>query len=370
MHLTLSYTLTDECRKALDNLDAERYTVRRLIPEGLETIFALTARHYSARGSTAIEGNRVDEATAQAILVGDELPRTEDEIEIANINEAYEHAYQFTSDRNARIDEGTIRALNSVLQKGSSKLGARSRGAYRPVTGTEVTIRDAATREVVYFPPPADDVSELMRGYVEDVARWVEEEPGPVAAALAHFGLVSIHPFEDGNGRTARLVADMVLDLTGWSIDRMVSVSAAIEDSGGAYFEALRDSQGLQFSDGVDATAFVEYHTLRLLDAADSLQRRAVRYRRAAETVAVEFDMELRDVWLSAYLTEFAAISSSTYARLVDVSQTTATKQLNEWVRGRALERVGGGRNTRYRSSRGLREAVERYDARESGGDR
>jgi Fic family protein len=150
----------------------------------------------------------------------------------------------------------------------------------------------------------------------------------------------------------------------------MVSVSAAIDASGNAYFDALRDSQGLRFSAGVNAAAFVEYHTLRLLDAANSLRRRAERSRHAAEAVAAEFGMELRDVWLSAYLAEFAAISSSTYARLVNVSQTTATKHLNEWVRGRALERVGGGRNTRYRSSQGLREAVARYDATGAAGDR
>ena len=359
MRLHLDYELSDECKEDLNAIDAERYAVRALIPGGLEDYFARGARIFSTRGSTAIEGNRVAKERAAEIVEGTTAPRDQQELEVFNLSQAYDLAYQLTEDRSMAIDEGTIRSLNSVLQKDATEPGAASRGTYRRPGGPEVTIRgDQGRGEVLYQPPRADYVGELMAGFVEDARRWRAEEPGPVAAALTHFASVSIHPFENGNGRTARLLADMALDLTGWSVDRMLSVSAAIHASGEAYFEALRATQGPAFREAVDASPFVEYHTRQLRRAMDQLQQSVVSFNRVIDETTVTIDIDRSSMLLVWYLQAIGPISSSEFARLIGVSQGTAAARLRSDVELGVLKRTGAGPSTRYHMSEKLESGV------------
>ena len=366
MRLQLSYELSDECKEDLNAIDAERYAVRALIPGGLEDYFARGARIFSTRGSTAIEGNEVQERQAASIVEGTVPPSDQQELEVYNLAQAYDLAYQLTDDRSIRIDGGTIRSLNSVLQKGATEPGAASRGTYRRPGGPEITIRaDRGRGMVLYQPPRADPVAALMDGYVEDVQRWRVEEPGPVAAALAHFAFVSIHPFENGNGRTARLLADMLLDLTGWSVDRMLSVSAAIHASGEGYFEALRATQGPAFRETVDASPFVAYHTRQLRRAVDQLQQQVVWLVRTTEEISDAHGTDPSLSLLSWYLLNLGPITSSAYARLIGVSQSTAVEKLREQVGSGLLTRLGAGRSTRYQLTSKVSERVARRVAEE-----
>ena len=354
MKLTLTYELTDMIAEALQTLDAQRYTIEALVPSGFEAVFQRRAQYVSAHSSTAIEGNQLSLEAATPLMTGEAAAVTRDEIEVRQLNEAYDHAYRWTSDQSARIDEGVIRALNSVLLKDVETPEAQKRGAYRKRL---VGVRRGAT--VVYVGPPPEQVPDLMEQYVVDLRAWVENEPGPVAAALAHFGLVSIHPFEDGNGRVARLVADMVLDLTGWSVGRSVSVSAAILTERQAYYTALQETQGGQFTQEVDATAFVEFHMQRLRVAFDGLQIEAVEWMRVVDTGMDRLggDREAGRVALALfYLVAVGPMSSSEYARLCSCSQATAGADLKRMVRDGVAVREGGGRSTRYR--RVLREEL------------
>ena len=349
MRLQLGYTLSDECKEDLNAIDAERYAVRALIPGGLEDYFARQARIFSTRGSTAIEGNEVAGEQAASIVEGTLAPSDQQQLEIYNLAQAYDLAYQLTEDRLMVIDEGTIRSLNSVLQKGATEAGAGSRGTYRRPGGPEVTIRaDRGRGAVLYQPPRADHVAELTRGYVEDLERWREQEPGPIAAALTHFAFVSIHPFENGNGRTARLLADMALDLTGWSVEQMLSVSSAINGSGDGYFEALRATQGPAFREEIDASRFVAYHTRQLRRAIDQLQQSVVWLVRTTEESSAASGTDQSIVLLSWYLLNLGPITSSAYARLIGASQSTAVEKLRAQVDDRFLTRLGAGRSTRY----------------------
>ncbi len=361
MRLQLDYTLSDECKEDLNAIDAERYAVRALIPGGLESYFARQARIFSTRGSTAIEGNEVEGERAASIVEGTLAPTDQQQLEIYNLAQAYDLAYQLTDDRSMVIDGGTVRALNSVLQKGATEPGAASRGNYRRPGGPEVTIRaDRGRGAILYQPPRADDVNRLMRGYVEDVQRWTEDEPGPVAAALTHFAFVSIHPFENGNGRTARLLADMVLDLTGWSVERMLSVSSAIHASGDAYFDALRATQGPAFREAVDASPFVEYHTRQLRRAVDQLQQSVVWLVRTTEESSDAEGTDQSSVLLSWYLLNLGPITSSAYAKLIGASQSTAVEKLRMQVESGFLTRLGAGRSTRYALTSEVSERVAR----------
>ncbi len=347
---------SSEIAQAIESLHAQRALIDASFPEGIEAVFQSGAQYRSSHTSSVIEGNQLGFEEALSFMSGDAIAAEGDEVQVRQLNEAYEHAYRVAADRPFSFDEGLIKALHSVILKDAGDAAERTRGAYR---NKGVVVSAGLT--VTYVAPPAERVRDLMAGFSADLNRWIADEPGPVGAALAHFALVSIHPFEDGNGREARLLADLVLDVTGWSLRRTLSMSEAILKEQDRYYAVLRETQGGEFREKVDATRFVKFHLERQQWAADLLQRGVASTLQVIELIKSQLDearTDERDFVASeriaraiVYLTMVGPISSSQYARLCDCSQATATKDLRMLASEGIAVREGGGRSTRYRSA-------------------
>lgn len=368
MRLDLFYDSTDEdTSNRLAVLDGRRYVVRALVPEGYETYFQERARFISAHTSTAIEGNPMTEEAAMLVLVEGANPNDPDSIEKINLKEVYELTSELASDRTIKIDEGIIRTVNSMALKGLPDRQARTRGKYR--IGQNLIV-DADTRQVRYTPPSPEWVPELMDNLISSIEQWLEEYPAPVAAALAHFGLISIHPFDDGNGRTARVIADMILDLKGWSIDGMLSTSRIVFARRAEYYAALRASQGPDFAETVDATAFVRFHVDALAQAAVMLEDRVVLFNKVRDRWVQQLDfLNPRQVTGLMFMLDVGPVSSTAYARMTASSQATALTDLTEMIDEQVAERVGAGRNTRYRLHPRLAEIANGLGVRSVGSE-
>jgi Fic family protein len=178
---------------------------------------------------------------------------------------------------------------------------------------------------------------------------------------LAHFGLISIHPFEDGNGTTARLIADMILNLTGFAADGMITLSKVLHDDLPAYYEALREAQGEDFSEEIDASPFVVYHTDALAKAAVMLEEQAISFDQMRKQLAPIAGAVLnqRQVNGLMFMATIRPISTSHYARLTGTSQATALSDLSELVERGLAVREGAGRSTRYTLSQSIAERIE-----------
>jgi Fic family protein len=347
--------------RALEFARNRLYVARSLIPKEYESYFQESAHYTSAHTSTAIEGNTLGEEEAMLVLVEGPDPNQPMQVEKVNLDEAYGLMTQLATDKATRIDEGIIRTVNSIVLKGLPDSQARNRGRYRP--GPSLIV-DAGSREIRYRPPPSGWILELMRNLVVDIDAWMTKLPGPLAAALAHFGLISIHPFEDGNGRTARLIADTLLHLTDWSADGMISVSQIIHQQLRDYYRALREAQGENFKEEVDVTDFVKFHTDAIGAAAARLEERAVRFRRRRDSFVLNMKGVLneRQVTGLVFMIDIGKISSSRFARLTESSQATAIADLNSLVEQGLAVREGAGKNTRYRLSPDILETVKQAE--------
>lgn len=349
MRLNLYYDEADQqLRFDIEFLESRLYAARTFVPKGFERFFQESARYTSVHTSTAIEGNTLDYGAAMVVLLEGADEDQPLEVEKVNLDEAYELMASLVEDKTTRIDQGIIRTMNSIVLKGLPGAGAKNRGKFR--TGPSLIV-SASTGEVRYRPPPPQWIPELMDGFVADVNRWMNDCPGPVAAALAHFGLISIHPFDDGNGRTARLIADMILNLTGFAADGMIAVSQVFHDRLSEYYEALRASQGEDFKESVDVTPFVHFHTDALKDAAIWLEEQAIRFHKQQDRLARTGDgvLNARQVMGVMFMMTIGPVSTSNYARLTNSSQATALADLNTLVERKLAVREGAGRNTRYR---------------------
>lgn len=324
------------------------YVARTLIPQGYEPFFRERARYENAHSSTRIEGNTLPEQQAMLVLVEGSDASKPNEVEKTNLDEAYELIAQLSDDKSTRIDAGLIRTMNSIILKNLRGDASRLRGQWRV---GPVLVVDGNTKATRYRPPAPALVGELMDEFAADLQKWTTDGVDmAVVSALAHFGLISIHPFTDGNGRTARLIADMVLHLGGLSADGMIASSPVFLDQRRDYYDILRDVQTEDFMETVDVTRFVHFHVAALQQAAVTLEESAIGLRRRIDqlnTMTNGFLNKRQSLGLQ-FLFDLTQLSTSTYARLVGTSRATASADLADLTEKQLLVRVGKGRNTRH----------------------
>lgn len=201
---------------------------------------------------------------------------------------------------------------------------------------------------VHYEAPAAARIPDEMRAFLE----WLESEKpiDPVlAAGIAHLWFVTIHPFEDGNGRIARAIADLALARSENSAQRFYSMSSQIRTERNRYYDMLEQTQ----KGTSDITAWLQWF-LQCLDRA---------FDRAEETLASV--LAKADFWdaikghalnerqrlvINRLLDGFEGkLTSSKWAKLAKCSQDTASRDIDDLIRkGILVKGAAGGRSTSY----------------------
>ncbi len=201
---------------------------------------------------------------------------------------------------------------------------------------------------VHYEAPAADRLDDEMR----DFLTWfnLEDKLDPVIkAALAHLWFVTIHPFDDGNGRIARAIADMSLARSEASPQRFYSMSAQIQLERQAYYEMLETTQ----KGDLDITRWLEWFLACLDRAFDGAEAILSSVFRKAEfwraNAATSLNDRQRDI-LNRLLDGFEGkLTSSKWAKIEKCSADTALRDINELVAHGILVRdEAGGRSTSY----------------------
>jgi Fic family protein len=297
-------------------------------------------------GTTRIEGNTLSDVEVEALLAGEGSARLNEREarEIIGCREALALADELVPTP-VPIDEAVIREIHRRVLLNQSPLltpGEYRRGESRVVD---------ATGTPVFSGPPSGDVPELMR----DLAAWLagapDRHPAPVVAALAHLELVAVHPFNDGNGRTSRAVARLVLARGGYAFDGLASLDAQLDLDRTAYFAAIREAAGGAYAPGYDATPFVSYLLRALVTSADFVLARVrelgevlIAIRRAiveGSLPAVMLD-GLAYAWVSRHL------RASDYIRLTGRTPQSTTRDLARAVSGGWLVATGERRGRYY----------------------
>jgi Fic family protein len=252
------YSLTPKIANTLGRIEAVKAHIKHLplTPKVLASLRE-TARLHTTHYSTMIEGNQLDPSQIQAVLKHEEhFPgRERDENEIKGYYAAL-HQIELWVSQNTFLTESIIQKLHAlVMSNGRTHIKA---SAYRD--GQNV-IRDGRTKTIVYMPPEAKDVSPLMNGMMQ----WIKEStdiPYPIIAGIAHYQLATIHPYYDGNGRTARLLTTFLLHQGGYDLKGLYSLEEYYAKNLGAYYEAITVGPSHNYYLGraeSDITKWIEY---------------------------------------------------------------------------------------------------------------
>ena len=246
------FTITNIITKALLEIERARgFLDAAKLKEDWVKEMQSEALILEAHHSTHIEGTQLTLLQAQRILMGKSVKGVipDDRQELLNYRDAMNFVAEYL-DKKSKITEELIRDIHRTLVK-DVRGGALVPGEYRKVQNYVV---NSVTREIIYTPPSADKVPRLMEEFVE----WLNEGKviSPIlVAGIAQHRFVDIHPFLDGNGRTARLLCTLILYQNGYDFKRLFSLSELYDKNRRGYYSAI---QSVREKD-MDMTAWLEY---------------------------------------------------------------------------------------------------------------
>lgn len=231
------FTYSNSLIRNISAIEAARAVVD-VLPLPPDTTLRLRhdALQRSTRNSTQIEGNPLDEVAMQQAIAQGERQGSDAEQEVRNYWRALDRVEEF-SETQSPITEAFIQELHRiVIVRGRGRRGSRSQ--YRV---TECPVVDSLTRRIDYAPPEPKDVPTLMSEFVSWLASPAAAElPPPLRAGILTHRFLSIHPFDDGNGRTGRLLATAELWRSGYRMRGFFSFDEYFNVDRNRYYQVFK----------------------------------------------------------------------------------------------------------------------------------
>lgn len=315
---------------------------------------SLTTLTADVTQSSAIEGERLDAAQVRSSIArrlgldfGGQIKASREVEGVVEmmLDATQKYAEPLTSERLF----GWHAALFPTGRSGMRRITV---GAWRPASvGPMQVVSGPIGRERVHFEAPE---AKRLRREVAAFLDWFEKvkELDPVLkAGIAHFWFVTLHPFEDGNGRISRAIADMALARAEGTGERFYSMSTQIEAEKKQYYLQLERSQ----KGGLDITAWLEWFLGclgRAIAGAETGLAVVLKKARTWERINSRTSVNERQrKVINRLLDGFEGkLSTSKYAKLTKCSADTALRDIKLLLdEGILIQEEGGGRSTSYR---------------------
>lgn len=238
---------------------------------------------------------------------------------------------------------------NAMFPGGRSGLYKIMVGEYRDDTlGAMQVVSGGMGREKVHFEAPA---AVRIQTEMQQFLKWFNQDRGldPVLkAGIAHFWFITIHPFDDGNGRIARALADMLLARADGISQRFYSMSAQIREERKAYYAILEKSQ----KKSLDITSWLEWFLTCLHDAlkmSDGILSKVLkRHEFWIKNAATPLNFRQILVLQKLFDDFFGKLTTAKWAKMTKCSKDTALRDIQDLVEKGILKKEDEGRNTNY----------------------
>lgn len=336
------YYLTSQIQKELHEFDLKMIggLYKNPITEFEKTEYLKNSLMEEAIASSQIEGAATTTKVAWDMLKTGRNPRNESEQMIFNNLRAIRFIEE---NQEKNIDKAFIIELHKIMTiKTSAEYCA---GDYRK---DEIFVQDHVDGEIAHVPPDWKELEKLMQDLCDFANREDEFIHPIVKASVIHFLIGFIHPFKDGNGRTARALFYWYLSKKGYTLIKNISISRAILESRIQYDKAFLKTE----YDQNDLTYFVSYSIKSLRVAFESL----VRYRDKKKSDKdqssvisyrlIEKGLSKRQADLLGflYIKENSFVSLQQYAKKHDIVRQTARRDLSDLVKMNLIQEEKRGK--------------------------
>jgi Fic family protein len=308
---------------------------KQIVPDVVLMEQQAEARSVSTYASTSIEGNPLPLTDVKRLLKSSPTQLRHSEREVVNYNQVLTWLDEI---REAPLDTNVLLRIHAGVMDGL--LPAHQTGHFRQ---EPVIIHEPRAGDILFLPPDHGDVARLMEELLGFVQTSRELDP-LLRAGLFHKQFVIIHPFMDGNGRTARLATNHLLNGLGLRLAGLFSFENYHNQNVGRYFRQVGAfGNYYEVADSLDFTPWLEYFAEGILDELQRVAKNLERHRTPQTSLKPHHLAILSHVDAHGYITD------KEYAALTDRAKATRTLDFNRLIELGLLERLGSGRNTYYR---------------------
>ena len=297
---------------------------------------------HSAHSSTSIEGNRLSLEQVSELAQGREVIATrKDKQEVINYLRVLENIETLTEGKT--IFEKDILNIHKRLTQKTLE-NPSDCGAYRT---RYVVVANRLTGEVIFRPPSNKEVQGLIRSLI----KWLNSpETGAldplIEAGIAHYEFVRIHPFVDGNGRTARVLATLILYLRGFDTKQFFCLDDYYDSDRQAYYRALRSVD----QKTLDVTNWLEYFVEGVNVSTAAVKERVIRLsnERLRRTKRGQIALTERQMRIVELINKNEKITNRDVREMFKISDRAALKEIRKLLDLNVIKPEGKGRSLSY----------------------
>ncbi len=308
------------------------------------------AQIHNAHSSTSIEGNRLTFEQVAALAENRDVVAAEkDKKEVLNYLNALGSIPGYASKKaiDVKLFLKIHKTITAETLQNSKDCGVfRNRQVF---VGRRIFDGTSFKEVVEYMPPETKDVSRL----VDELLDWLNSDKrkeinSVIFAGIVHYEIARIHPFIDGNGRTARLMASLILYKSGFDHRRFFALDDYYDENRAAYYAALKTAQT---SKG-DITKWLEYFTDGVLYSINKIKDFIVKMGLSPKIGEGErFELTNRQIKILERIKEKGKTTNKDLRDMFGITRQAILKEIHKLIGVKLIELVGRGRSAYYKVS-------------------
>jgi Fic family protein len=334
--LNLSWKTLREISK-IDRFDASWSSIERIEGKSLKHLKNI-ATIQSVGASTRIEGSKMTDEEVKILLNNIGISKAEDRDSQEVIGYFNVLDTIGTSFSEIEVTENNIKNLHNQLLKYSSK-DAWHKGAYKQhVNAVEATFPDGTSKIIFKTTEPGYATEDAMRDVVDWYSQEKEVHPIIICAAFA-YEFVSIHPFQDGNGRLSRLLTTLLLLRSGYKWIEYVSFEHEIENRKKDYYISLRSCQAQRPNE--DISEWIEFFLVSLLNIQYKLQKKL-------DQTGQVSGLSQKEKMVFTYIINNSGCKSGDLSKDLNISKPTVKRLIADLITNGLVSKFGQGAGVHY----------------------
>ena len=321
----------------IDRFDASWTSIEKREGQSLKQLKTI-ATVRSVGASTRIEGSTMSDEEVEALLNRIDISKIEDRDsqEVVGYFETLEIISESFNEIN--ISENSIKHLHNILLKYSKK-DEWHKGDYKQQSNSvEASMPDGTTQVIFRTTEPGLATEDAMRQLIDWYHKETDIHP-LVKCALFAYEFVTIHPFQDGNGRLSRLLSTLLLLKHGYTWIQYVSFEHEIESRKTEYYRVLRNCQSQRPNE--DVTDWIYFFFDSLLTIQKQLMNKL-------EKRSVETKLSPKEKSVLTFISNHPGCKSGDIAKKLDIPNPTVKRLLSKLVGNNLIEKYGTGPGTNY----------------------
>lgn len=302
-----------------------------------------------SHSSTGIEGNMLNLRQVEAIVERKKVDApVRDIYEVENYLKALRYISRCVKEKK-QITERTILAIHHLVT--DKTLPLEQSGHYRKRAVYVVRRRIGMPQEVLYTGPDAAQVPKLMKDLVAWIGKSEQEEIHPIiVAGVAHAEIAAIHPFADGNGRTARALATLILYARGYDFRQLFALEDYYNSERPKYYAAIHLGNNYEERKASDLTHWLEYFVRGFKEEIDDVKAKviALSKRKIDDGIASQMYLDKNQTLILEFLDQMGKITVQDVVDILQCPRRTAQLQLQKLKSIKMIKQVGKGPSSAY----------------------